>query len=114
MGRVLVVDDERDIRLAMAEALEDEGYEVDTARDGAEALVHLRAFHPQVVLLDLMMPGMDGWEFRRVQRQDPELAGIPVVVISALGAVKDLDAQDYIQKPFELDQLLSVVGRLAV
>jgi CheY-like chemotaxis protein len=114
MGRVLVVDDERDIRLAMAEALEDEGYEVDTARDGAEALAHLRAFHPQVVLLDLMMPGMDGWEFRRMQRLDPELALIPVVVISALGAVKDLDAQDYIQKPFELDQLLSVVGRHAV
>ena len=106
---VLVVDDESDIREALAELLADEGYEVQAARDGAEALKKARAFHPSVVLLDLMMPGMNGWEFRARQRGDPELASIPVIVLSAFGRAPGVDAVGYLEKPFELEDLLSAV-----
>lgn len=109
MAAVLVVDDERDIREAVSEVLADEGYEVFGAADGAEALSKLRAHHPAVVLLDLMMPGMNGWEFRAAQQHDPEVSGIPVIVVSALGKVAGLDAAEFLQKPFELDALLTAV-----
>jgi DNA-binding response OmpR family regulator len=110
---VLVVDDERDIREAVAELLADEGYEVVGAQDGADALRKARQYHPSVVLLDLMMPGMSGWEFCARRRDDPELAGIPVIVLSALGGVQGLDAAGYLQKPFELDDLLTAVRQHA-
>lgn len=109
MVSVLVVDDESDIREAVSEVLADEGYAVYGAGDGAEALRKARAFHPHLVLLDLMMPGMNGWEFRAAQRGDPELRDIPVVVLSALGRVSGMEAADFIQKPFDLDRLLSAV-----
>jgi CheY-like chemotaxis protein len=112
-GCILVVDDERDIREAIAELLEEEGYDVEAAGDGAEALDKARACHPVVVLLDLMMPVMNGWEFRARQRGDPELASIPVIVVSALGKVADVEAAAYLQKPFELDALLDAVKRHA-
>jgi CheY-like chemotaxis protein len=112
-GCILVVDDERDIRDTIAELLADEGYAVEEAGDGAEALAKARDCHPVVVLLDLMMPGMNGWEFRARQRGDPELAGIPVIVLSALGKVPALDAAAYLQKPFGLEDLLSAVKRHA-
>jgi CheY-like chemotaxis protein len=113
MASVLVVDDEIDIRQAVAEVLADEGYEVFDAGDGAEALRKCRAFHPSVVLLDLMMPGMNGWEFLDAQRHDPDVAKIPVVVLSALARSSSVDAQAFIQKPFDLDELLAVVKRCA-
>jgi DNA-binding response OmpR family regulator len=109
MACVLVVDDEVDIREAVAELLADEGYEVLDAGDGAEALQKARAFHPSVVLLDLMMPGMNGWEFCQRRKGDPELERIPIIVLSALGRVQGIDAAGYLQKPFELDDLLSAV-----
>ncbi len=109
---VLVVDDESDIRLAVAEALACEGYQVVDACDGAEALAKARAYHPELVLLDLMMPRMDGWEFRRVQKHDPEVSGIPVVVLSAMGP-DGLDAEGYVGKPFDVDELVSAVRRYA-
>ena len=112
-GPILVVDDEPDIREAISELLEQEGYEVVGAGDGAEALSKARATRPTVVLLDLMMPGMNGWEFCARQRGDPELAGIPVIVVSALGRAPGVTAADYIQKPFDLDALLKAVRRLA-
>jgi DNA-binding response OmpR family regulator len=109
MGSVLIVDDEIDIREAVAELLAEEGYEVIDAGDGAEALRKAREFHPSVVLLDLMMPGMNGWEFCAQRKGDPELERIPVIVLSALGRVQGIDAVGYLQKPFELDDLLSAV-----
>jgi DNA-binding response OmpR family regulator len=109
MVSVLVVDDETDIREAVVELLAEEGYEVLDAADGEEALRKARAFHPDVVLLDLMMPGMNGWEFCARRKGDPELARIPVIVLSALGRVQGLDAAGYLQKPFELDELLTAV-----
>jgi CheY-like chemotaxis protein len=113
VARVLVVDDESDIRQAMAEILADEGYQVADAGDGAEALAKVRAFHPEVVLLDLMMPGMSGWDFLRAARGDPELSGIPVIVLSALGGERAIEAEAFIEKPFDLDTLLRAVRRHA-
>ena len=110
-GCILVVDDERDIRDTIAELLAEEGYAVEEAGDGAEALAKARDCHPVMVLLDLMMPGMNGWEFRARQRGDPELAAIPVIVLSALGKVPGVDAAAYLQKPFGLEDLLSAVRR---
>jgi CheY-like chemotaxis protein len=113
MVSVLVVDDESDIREAVSEVLADEGYVVHGAGDGAEALRKARAVHPDIVLLDLMMPGMNGWEFRAAQKGDPELSDIPVVVLSALGRVAGMDAARFIQKPFDLDELLDAVRQYA-
>ncbi|HEX9049952.1 MAG TPA: response regulator [Anaeromyxobacter sp.] len=113
MVSVLVVDDERDIREAVAEVLKDEGFDVIDARDGAEALAQLRAHHPAVILLDLMMPGMNGWEFCAARDRDPDISGIPVIVISALGRVSGIDAAAFLQKPFELDALVATVRQYA-
>lgn len=109
---VLVVDDERDIRLAVAEILSDEGYQVVDACDGAEGLAKAKAYHPGLVLLDLMMPGMDGWAFRRAQQHDPEVSRIPVVVLSAMGT-DGLDVEGYVGKPFDMDDLVTAVRRYA-
>jgi len=108
-----VVDDESDIRQAVAEILVEEGYQVAGASDGEEALAQVRSFHPQVVLLDLMMPGMSGWEFLRAQQRDPELRGIPVIVLSALGGERGIAAQGFIEKPFDLEELLRAVRQHA-
>jgi DNA-binding response OmpR family regulator len=113
VNSVLVVDDEIDIRQAVAEVLADEGYQVFDAGDGAEALRKCRAHHPSIVLLDLMMPRMNGWEFRDAQKHDPDVSAIPVVVVSALGRVSNIDAEGFIQKPFDLDELLAMVRRHA-
>lgn len=113
MPSVLVVDDERDIREAVSEVLVEHGYEVLGASDGAEGLCKLREHHPAVVLLDLMMPGMNGWEFRKAQQHDPEVSGIPVIVVSALGKVAGLDAAEFLEKPFELEDLLTAVRHYA-
>lgn len=113
MKLVLVVDDETDIRQAVADVLADEGYDVAGARDGREALAEAHARHPSVILLDLMMPRMNGWEFREAQKRDPELSGIPVIVLSAFGGYGPIDADAFLAKPFELDDLLSNVERYA-
>jgi CheY-like chemotaxis protein len=111
VAQVLVVDDEPDIRETVSEALAVEGYDVEVARDGLEALAACRAHRPDLVLLDLMMPGMNGWEFRAAQQSDPALASIPVVVVSALGRVPALHAEAWLQKPFGLDRLVDEVRR---
>ncbi len=110
---VLIVDDELDIRQALAEVLASEGFDVEAAQDGQEALAKARALHPRLVLLDLMMPRMNGWEFRRAQKGDPDVARIPVLIISAFSPQGDLDAEGYIEKPFDVDQLVSAVRRYA-
>jgi CheY-like chemotaxis protein len=114
MKPVLVVDDEREIREAISEILREEGYDVVAAADGREALLRLREFHPSLVLLDLMMPGMNGWEFRAEQMGDPSVSSIPVIIVSALGNDTSLRAQSTIEKPFDLGHLLSEVKRLAI
>jgi DNA-binding response OmpR family regulator len=112
--RVLVVEDDPDIRDALAEALESQGYEVDRARDGADALRVARARVPDVILLDLMMPVMNGWAFRAAQRGDRALADIPVIVISAVDPDRlgDLAVDACICKPFALEELFAALARL--
>ena len=105
---VLIVEDDEAILEALEELLEEEGYLVCGARDGASALAILRHGGVSLVLLDLHMPEMDGWEFRRRQLAEPPLAKIPVVGLTA-----DVNAQIEgtvtIRKPFDFDELLRVV-----
>src|SRR5574340_1100683 len=93
-GEVLLVEDDAAIRDALRELLEAEGFVVQGAANGREALARLRAggHRPRLILLDLMMPVMDGWEFRQAQRGDPALARIPVVVLTAADGAEDLIA----------------------
>lgn len=116
---VLVVDDDPYIREALAEVLEDEGYPVVTAGDGEEALDRLgRSSPPSLILLDLRMPGMSGWELRRRLLAEPRLAGIPVVLLSADSRLEEaqavLGAAGSLRKPPSLDELLAAVGRFAL
>ncbi len=117
-ARILVVEDDTDLRRSLAEVLEDEGCEVSCARDGEEALQHLeRSEAPGAILLDLTMPGMDGWTFRSRQRSDPRLSRIPTVVISAAFAgdpsgVEALAPDAFLPKPFDLGSLLDALKRV--
>ena len=115
--RVLVVDDEALIRETLEAALEDEGYVVRSAPNGEEALRVLAVWRPDVILLDLMMPVLDGWAFRDAQRDRVDLAAIPVIILSGARNVRasaqQLNADAAIAKPFELDEVLSTVARLA-
>ncbi|MFT3766396.1 MAG: response regulator [Minicystis sp.] len=112
---VLVVEDDTDVREILVEILEEHGYHATPAANGLEALQRLRdeGMRPRLILLDLMMPIMDGRTFRREQRRDPALADIPVVVLSAYldvhGLVEDMAVQRFLEKPVDLDQLLRVV-----
>jgi CheY-like chemotaxis protein len=83
--RILIVDGDFQTRAALALALQAAGYTTRVAANGLDALRVLRAWRPDLILLDLLMPGMDGWTFRTRQLLDPRLAGIPVVVLSDSG-----------------------------
>ncbi len=114
MKRLLIVDDE----LAIVEALQDilsvEGYDVATAFNGAEGLHRMAEAKPDLVLLDLMMPVMDGREMLRRMREDGGLRDIPVVVMSA-GRISDEERRSsarFLAKPFELDVLLDTIAEL--
>jgi CheY-like chemotaxis protein len=116
MTRVMVVDDDVDIRRGIADALEFEGYEVVQAGDGRDALQKLRQrLRPAAIILDLMMPRMNGWQFREEQLRDPELAKIPVIVVSARGRddTGTVDADAFVPKPFPLDALFAAIARCA-
>ena len=111
---LLVVDDDAAIREIIQAVLEAEGYAVVTAAEGAEALALLRAgLRPGLILLDLRMPGMDGRAFRAVQAVDPDLATIPVVILSgdgdAAGVCRSLGLK-LLMKPVQLDRLLDLVA----
>ena len=113
---VLVVDDDPDILEALSEILEAEGFSIRRARNGREALERLTPEPPQLILLDLMMPVMDGWEFaQRMRQRPPEIARIPIIVLSAdrnVGSkAADLGAVGHLAKPFELNDLLELVRR---
>jgi CheY-like chemotaxis protein len=109
--RVLVVDDDLDIRDVLVELLEGEGYRVSAAGDGQQALREASRNPPDVILLDLMMPVMSGWQFRAAQLRDPVLARIPVVVLSAFA--NDLDVAAFVPKPFFIEEVLDTIRRIA-
>lgn len=116
--RILIAEDDPDIREALAQVLENEGYQVSTAADGAQALALLRQGpKPSLIILDLMMPVMNGWQFREEQLRDPELAKIPVLVITAYTGAEAkaaaAGAAGLLRKPIELQSLLDAVERLA-
>jgi CheY-like chemotaxis protein len=114
---VLVVEDDRDVREAIAEVLKDSEYHPVSACNGVEALQRLREAPtmPCVILLDMMMPMMDGYEFRAVQESDPSLRDIPVVVLSAHAdartAAMRMNVAGYLKKPVELETLLDTIER---
>ena len=109
---VLIVEDDVDLREMMAQLLAIEGFGAATVSNGREALDYLaRGDRPGVILLDLMMPVMNGWEFRREQKSKPELADVPVIVLSALDPRRadDVDAVAFLKKPLDFDRLLQLV-----
>jgi CheY-like chemotaxis protein len=114
---VLIVDDDVDIRETIEEVLADNDVPAIGAENGAVALDRLRseAEPPCVILLDMMMPVMDGRTFRLAQKDDPALSGIPVVVLSAHASgervARELEVDVYLRKPVDLKTLLDVVGR---
>jgi CheY-like chemotaxis protein len=115
MNTILVVEDNEDVRDMMVVTLELEGHEVMTAANGREALAILRDGRtPCVILLDLMMPVMNGWEFRNALDADPSLRDLPVVVISAAGreVLESAHAAAYLPKPIDIEALLNVVCAL--
>ncbi|HEY6214254.1 MAG TPA: response regulator [Vicinamibacterales bacterium] len=109
-AQILVVDDDAGSRNALADLLRDEGYSVAAVAGGEEALAFLRQSpQPQLIVMDLMMPGLDGWDFRHEQKRDPKLAAIPIVAVSAAGKLPDADAQ--FRKPLNVEQFLETVRR---
>jgi CheY-like chemotaxis protein len=109
---VLIVEDDAELRDMMAQLLTLEGFVATTVANGREALEYLRQGDcPDIILLDLMMPVMDGWEFRRKQQSDPALAAVPVVVLSALDhrRAAEVDAVAFLKKPLDFDRLLELV-----
>jgi CheY-like chemotaxis protein len=116
--RIQIIDDDEDVRDVMGVILRAEGHEVTVAADGLEALAWLRAGgRPQVILLDMMMPRLDGEGFLRALMDDPSLSSIPVIVESGHAAArqraKDLGAADCLVKPIELSDLLRAIRSAA-
>lgn len=113
---MLIVEDDADLREMMAQLLTLEGFRAETVANGREALQYLHeGRRPDLILLDLMMPIMDGWEFRRRQQDDPTLADVPVIVLTALDQAQartgDLNGVDFLKKPLDFDRLLELVRR---
>ncbi|MCU1484486.1 MAG: response regulator with CheY-like receiver domain and winged-helix DNA-binding domain [Actinomycetia bacterium] len=117
MAKVLLVDDEPDILLMLRMAFEDEGHEIVMAADGRMGLERLKEHGPDVVVLDMMMPVVDGWGVLEAKQVEGETT--PVVVVSAKSDPKDcrraldLGAVEYVVKPFDLDRLLALVTAVA-
>jgi len=116
-GYILIVEDDDDIREALTQILQLEGYVVREASNGREALdISAQNPTPSLILLDLMMPVMDGWQFRAEQMKDPILSKVPVVVISADASVHEkvasFGAASVLPKPISLDRLLRAVEAL--
>lgn len=112
---VLIVDDESDFRLILSELLVDSGYSVDEAGNGVEALTYLGNHpHPKLILLDNMMPIMNGIEFCRAINSDSSLNEIPIIMISAAdlnpSLIKKLNVRAFVRKPFKLDDFLNLMA----
>jgi DNA-binding response OmpR family regulator len=113
-GRVLVVDDEPMVRDTLGQVLVDEGYIVDTAVDGEDALERVQEARPDAILLDLMMPGMNGRQFLQALRNEPAYAQVPVLIMTAVHGLEvnlaTIGASEVVEKPFNVDDLLNKVA----
>src|SRR5688572_21951584 len=114
-GRILVVDDEPMVRDTLGQVLVDEGYIVDTAVDGEDALDRVHEARPDAILLDLMMPGMNGRQFLQALRNEPAYAQVPVLIMTAVHGLEvnlaSIGASEVVEKPFEsVDDLLNKVA----
>ena len=118
MARILVVDDEQDLVWALRHVLSGRGYEVLTAYDGMDALAVARRHHPDLVILDIGMPQLDGLKVCRALRRDPALAAVPILFLTAHSAVEDrvtglqAGGDDYMTKPFDTQELAARVMAL--
>jgi signal transduction histidine kinase len=112
--RILLIEDDADLREALGEALAESGHTIMSAVDGSDGLRQMRECRPDVVVLDLMMPRLDGWQFRVAQRNDPMLAATPVVVISASSSATAaaVDADLYLRKPLDAKTLLRAIDHV--
>jgi CheY-like chemotaxis protein len=112
---IVIVDDDEEIRASLADLLEDEGYDTVSFADGMQALRYLDngGRKPRLILLDLMMPVMDGWQFRKEQKLRPALSNIPVAVITAAGRshLGAIDVDDVLPKPLNLESILQAIER---
>lgn len=114
--QILLIDDEADMRIALAELLEDEGYTVGQAKDGKNGLQFLQNnLKPKLILLDYMMPEMGGAEFCEKLRDNPQWSSIPVALVSAATLSKDklesMNVAAFIEKPIEIEKFLSIIER---
>ena len=111
LGRVLVVDDDEEIRGTIGAVLQAEGFEVVEARNGLHALQQLlRPPLPDVILLDMTMPVMTGFEFLSMQQEDPRIRAIPVIAVTVHAKVAEIHGvRRLVRKPFDLDELLEVI-----
>jgi CheY-like chemotaxis protein len=108
---ILVVEDDEDTREAMVALLQMKGYYAVPAGNGKQALEYLnQAPVPDLIILDLWMPVMDGWQFRAEQTRNPQLAHIPVIVVTALSDRTDVDANEIIIKPVDVNRLLTTIS----
>ena len=116
--RILIVDDEPNIVLSLEFLMKKHGYEVETATDGEQALEAVNRQHPDLVLLDVMMPRKDGYQVCQILREDERLADMRIVMLTAKGRDVErekglsLGADDYITKPFSTQDVVEKVGEL--
>lgn len=116
-GPILVIDDDKEIRESLMDVLTDEGYTVICKENGREGLNYLKGNHPlpRLVFLDLMMPILDGQEFRKEQMSNPAIAHIPTILFSANGQLDkraiDIGMTDFLKKPIDLDDLLLIAAK---
>ena len=115
-GTILIIEDDKDIRTSLEEAAQALGIHAIGAEDGQEALDLLSSIEPPcLILLDLMMPKMNGWQFRVEQQKDQRIANIPVVIISADGSIEQkadkIGAVEFLKKPFEFKDFADLAMR---
>jgi DNA-binding response OmpR family regulator len=118
MPKILLAEDDRDVSGILIQILQLSGYEVQHAANGVEALEMLKAFHPDLVVTDVMMPQMDGWELCRRVKLDSTHKGVPVLILTAksdsIAELRSFEsgADEFLAKPFESTELLAVIQKL--
>lgn len=116
--KILIADDNENIREALTYLLEDEGYALSLAKDGSDTLKKVRDFRPDILFLDIMMPEMNGYEVCRIIKNDPELKKTYVIMLTAKGQIveqergKEVGADEYIVKPFSPMEILTKIKNI--